>query len=196
MSDEQAGKPETKRDRVRRLLIRPLTDWGFRKPGNMRQERFDKFLTDLADDLSYMRDDKLEELRAALKFRGEGKDRRGWPAMATIAPLAEAAQRRPLEELPELVRWFRSAAGAEALAENRLVAEFRFWEWYKRPPLTEADRRAVRDKARSIDSDYRSKADRERRGVASEDDRQWLAWHRRTEVRVMALVSQEQEVAP
>ncbi|SDF30104.1 hypothetical protein SAMN04488105_116129 [Salipiger thiooxidans] len=188
MTDEKTSKTETKRDRVRRLLIDPLTEHGFRKPSGVSAERHAKFLTDLADELSHMHDEKLEDLRAALRYRGEGKDRRGWPCMATIMPLAEAAQPRPLEEVPALARWFRSAAGVDAYRENRLLAEFRFWERFKKPPLKDGEKRMVREKARELDSDYRVRADRERRGVASDDDLQWLAWHRRDEARAMALL--------
>ncbi|NIY98872.1 hypothetical protein HC022_22425, partial [Salipiger sp. HF18] len=35
LTDEQTSKTETKRDRVRRLLIDPLTEHGFRKPGDV-----------------------------------------------------------------------------------------------------------------------------------------------------------------
>ena len=35
MTDEQTTNTETKRDRVRRLLIDPLTEHGFRKPGDV-----------------------------------------------------------------------------------------------------------------------------------------------------------------
>ncbi|MHA7870636.1 MAG: hypothetical protein ACX93U_24475 [Salipiger thiooxidans] len=188
MTDEQTTKTETKRDRVRRLLIDPLTEHGFRKLSTVSAERHAKFLTDLADELSHMHDDNLESLRAALRYRGEGKDRRGWPCMATIMPLAEAAQPRPLEEVPALARWFRSAAGVEAYREKRLLAEFRFWEQFKKPPLKDGEKRMVREKARELDSEYRVRTDRERRGVASDDDLQWLAWHRKEEARAMALL--------
>jgi len=97
MTDEQTMTAETKRDRVRRLLIAPLTEWGFRKPGDVREEKHAKFLTNLADSMAYMTDAQLEQLRDFLKTRGEGKDRRGWPRMATIVPFAEQVAPRPLE---------------------------------------------------------------------------------------------------
>ena len=58
----------------------------------------------------------------------------------------------------------------------------------KRPPLKDGEKRMVREKARELDSDYRVRADRERRGVASDDDLLWLAWHRRDEARAVALL--------
>ena len=195
MTEEQTTPAETKRDRVRRLLIQPLTECGFRKPGDVPQDRFDKFLTNLADGLGYLSDDQLVTLRTFLQTRGEGKDRRSWPRMATITPLAEAIAPRPLEEVPAITSWFGSARGPQALEEGTLVAEFLFLEKFKRPPLNEGDWRTVRDKARALASDRRVKADRVRRGVASTDDRQWLAWIDRVEGRAMALLPAEREGA-
>ncbi|MGR3376044.1 hypothetical protein [Salipiger abyssi] len=188
MIEEQSSKAETKRDRVRRLLIHPLAEWGFRKPGDVREDRHAKFLTDLADALAYLDDDKLVTLRETLKYRGEGRDRRGWPRMATIATLAEALAPRPLEEIPVIASWFGSARGPKAREEGTLVAEFLYLTKFKRPPLNDGDWRMVRGKAQALDSDFRVKSDRERRQVASEDDRQWLDWYRQVETRALALL--------
>ncbi|KAB2539667.1 hypothetical protein AL035_17830 [Salipiger aestuarii] len=181
---------ETKRDRVRRILIEPLTEWGFRKPGNIRADRFDGFMVSLCDGLGYLSEEQLDTLRVALRTRGEGKDRRGWPRMATIAALAEAIAPRPIEEIPAIRRWFASVEGPKAAKDGALVAQFLFWEKFKRPPLTDGDRRAIRDKARDLDSGVRVRRDRERRGVASADDLRWLDWHGGIEVRAVALVSE------
>ncbi|MDO6586835.1 hypothetical protein Q4543_15080 [Salipiger sp. 1_MG-2023] len=181
---------ETKRDRVRRILIEPLTEWGFRKPGDMRADRFNGFMAALCDGMGYLADEQLETLCAALRTRGEGKDRRGWPRMATITALAEAIAPRPIEEIPAMRRWFASVEGPKAVRDGALVALFLFWEKFKRPPLTDGDRRAIRDKAHGLDSDVRVRRDRERRGVASADDLQWLAWHNGIEGRAMALVGE------
>lgn len=191
MTAEQTLKPETKRDRVRRLLIAPLAEWGFRKPGDVCAERHARFLDGLADGMAYMTDEQLVTLREFLRTKGEGKDRRGWPRLATITPLAEQIAPRPIEEIPAIASWFGSVEGPKAIEEGTLVAQFLFLTKFKRPPLTDGDWRAVRDRARGLSSDYGVRADRERRGVASEDDRQFLAWYRANEARAMALVTRE-----
>lgn len=195
MTDAQTTKTETKRDRVRRLLIDPLTAWGFRKPGNVTEAKHAKFLVDLADGLAYLGDDQLVTLREFLKTKGEGKDRRGWPRMATITPLAEAIAPRPLEEIPVIASWFGSARGPQALEEGTLVAEFQFLSALKRPPLREGDWRRIRERAAEHDSSKRVREDRVRRGVADEDDRQWLAWYAQLEARAMALLPVTKEGA-
>jgi hypothetical protein len=195
MTDAQTTKTETKRDRVRRLLIDPLTAWGFRKPGNVPEAKHAKFLVDLADGLAYLSDDQLVTLREFLKTKGEGKDRRGWPRMATITPLAEAVAPRPLEEIPVIASWFGSARGPQALAEGTLVAEFQFLSALKRPPLHEGDWRRIRERATEHDSSKRVREDRVRRGVADDDDRQWLAWYAQLEARAMALLPAKTEGA-
>ncbi|GGG59840.1 hypothetical protein GCM10011415_02260 [Salipiger pallidus] len=191
MTAEQTSTTETKRDRVRRLLIAPLTDWGFRKPGDVREERHKKFLTDLADGLAYLSDEQLVTLRNFLKYRGEGKDKRGWPRMATIVPLAEIVAPRSLEEIPVIASWFGSARGPKAYAEGTLVAEFLYLEKFKRPPHKDGEWRMVRSKAQSLDSDRRVRSDRERRGVASADDLQFLTWINDLEARAMALLPED-----
>ncbi|APX23180.1 hypothetical protein [Salipiger profundus] len=187
-SEGQTTKAESKRDRVRRLLIEPLSAWGFRKPSNVSEEKHAKFLVDLADGLSYLGDDQLETLREFLRTKGEGKDRRGWPRMATITPLAEAIAPRPLEEIPVIASWFGSARGPQALEEGTLVAEFQFVSGLKRPPLHEGDWRRIRERAAEHDSNRRVRGDRVRRGVADQDDRQWLAWYAQLEARALALL--------
>lgn len=188
MTVEQNTTAETKRDRVRRLLITPLAEWGFRKPGDVREELHKKFLTNLADSMSYMTDDQLVTLRDFLKTRGEGKDRRGWPRMATIVPFAEQVAPRPLEEHPTICSWFGSARGRKALDEGTLISEFLFLAKFKRPPLADGDWMRVRSRAQELDSERRVKADRRRRGVASRDDLQFLDWLDGIEARAMALL--------
>ena len=46
MTEEQTTT-ETKRGRVRRLLIEPLIEHGFRKPGNLKLDAHDAFLDQL-----------------------------------------------------------------------------------------------------------------------------------------------------
>ncbi|MBN8189264.1 hypothetical protein [Salipiger thiooxidans] len=190
MTEAQTTRGETNRDRVRRVLIQPLTEYGFRKPGNVTEQKHAKFLNDLADGLAYLSEPQLEQLRDFLRFCGEGKDKRAWPRMAAITPRAEAVAPRPIEEHPTICSWFGSARGPKALEEGTLVAEFQFLSQFKRPPLNDGDWRRVREKSAQHDHDRRVRSDRQRRGVASDDDRKWLAWHAQLEARAMALLKQ------
>ncbi|NDW34610.1 hypothetical protein [Salipiger sp. PrR007] len=187
MTEEQTTT-ETKRGRVRRLLIEPLTEHGFRKPGNVKLDAHDAFLVKLADALTYMSDEQLGTLRDMLRYRGEGKARDAWPSMATISALAEAVAPRPVEEHPTILSWFRSARGPQALAEGVLVAEFAFLEKRKRPPLTDGDKRAIRERASEWARQRELRQDRVRRGMTRDDDEQWLNWFDGLERRAMALL--------
>ncbi|NDW31528.1 hypothetical protein [Salipiger sp. PrR007] len=187
MTTEQTTS-ETKRGRVRRLLIDPLTEHGFRKPGNVKLDAHDAFLVKLADALTYMSDEQLATLRDMLRYRGEGKARNAWPSMATIAAVAEKVAPRPLEEHPTILSWFGSARGPQALAEGVLVAEFAFLEKRKRPPLNDGDRRIIRERADEWSRQRELMVDRGRRGMSRDGDAQWLRWYDGLERRAMALL--------
>ncbi|WP_353472339.1 hypothetical protein PVT71_13680 [Salipiger sp. H15] len=187
MTEEQITT-ETKRGRVRRLLIEPLAEHGFRKPGNVKLDQHEGFLVKLADALAYMSDTQLGTLRDMLRYRGEGKARDAWPSMATISALAEAVAPRPVEEHPTILSWFGSARGPKALEEGVLVAEFAFLERRKRPPLTDGDRRAIRERSEEWARQRELMLDRGRRGMARDGDAQWLRWFDGMERRAMALL--------
>ena len=120
---------------------------------------------------------------------GEGAAKQFWPSFATFIGKAEEFEKAPLEELPELLRWFKSSAGQAALEGDRLVAEYEFWIKYKHPPSQPASRRKVSKRA----DDWRLKAariqDRLDRGVSPfAGDSEWLAWYKARLVYVTALV--------
>ena len=179
---------ESKRDRVRRLLIHPLEAHGFRKPGNVKLDQHVVFLAKLADALAYMDDPQLGALRDMLRYRGEGKARDAWPSMATIAALAETVAPRPVEEHPTIVSWFRSARGPQALAEGVLLAEFLFLEKRKRPPLNDSERRVIRERAQDMRRELELRRDRLRRDMPRAGDADWLRRYAGLERRVMALL--------
>ena len=143
----QAQDHESKRDRVRRLLLDRLGSIGFRFPKGTDPAEAQKRLDRLADELAYMTDLNLERLFEAMRSKGEGKARDFWPSHAAFIALAQLAQPRPLQEMPGLASWFGSAAGRAALAEGRLVAEYRWWREKHRPPLN-AQAKAARVKER------------------------------------------------
>ncbi|HBM60862.1 MAG TPA: hypothetical protein DD444_16945 [Citreicella sp.] len=176
---------ETNRDRVRRLLIEPLARRGFRFAKGTPPEEQTKRLNDLADSMGYLSDESLRVLEQCMRAKGQGSSRCFWPDLASFEGYAEAREPRPLGELPGVLRWFRSAAGAEALLGNRLVAEYEFWTARKRPPVSDRERAAVARRA----VDHASKAERVRdrinRGLTPfEGDAEWLQWFDQTEAKV------------
>lgn len=183
------GERETKRDRVRRLLIGPLRERGFRFKAGTPEEEQRRYLDGVADDLAYMSDDALGRLEECLRFKGGGKEKCFWPAWATVIGWAEACQPRPIEEMPQLASWLASVEGPKARAAGTLVATFLFVEKFKRPPYGDADRRRVAGKARELADDQARARDRIRRGIADQEDRQRVDWYGRIAERAEALVA-------
>jgi hypothetical protein len=187
---------ETKRDRVRRLLIDPLRADGFRFARGVTSEDAKTRLDRLADDLAYLKDDGLDALRVSLRTKGEGAARCFWPAPATVLGLAESFQRRPLDELPALLRWFASAAGGAAVLGDRLVAEYWFWTMHKRPPVKPTDKKVVADKAEEWRRRVELAKDRIARGHTMPDDEaQWLQWYQGKVTYVEGLVGNRSDVS-
>lgn len=186
---------ETKRDRVRRLLIDPLKADGFRFPKGVNAEDAKTRLDRLADDLAYMTDDGLSALRVSMRTKGEGAARCFWPMPATVLGLAESFQSRPLAELPQLLRWFASAAGGAALLGDRLAAEYWFWNQNKRPPVKPMDKKVVDQKAAEWRRRVELAEDRLARGHSiPEDDARWLDWYRGRVKYIEGLVHKSNEV--
>lgn len=180
---------ESKRDRVRRLLIAPLAEDGMRFKHGTPPEKQRSLLDRVADDLAYMSDDGLIALREWMRCHGEGAERCFWPSPVGIISAAERFEQRPLEELPASRRWFASAAGRAALKGNRLVAEYRFWQKYKRPPTDPRDQEAVARRAAEWASKAERIQDRIGRGLPPlHDDAGWLDWYNAQHERARALV--------
>lgn len=176
-----------KRDRVRRLLIEPLQDAGMRARRGEDPARHRAFLDRLCDDLAYLSDDDLGRLRRWAEINGEGKERRFWPPFVRFAAVAHVCRPRPIEELPEIARWFQSVAGIEAAGEpGRLVAEFRFIEAKRRPPMNPAEVARIAEEARWLAAD--AARARELRACGRMYDAAFLAAFEATEARATALV--------
>ncbi len=174
-----ADTEETKRDRVRRLFIIPLEDLGMCFPKATDPKIVQKTLNDFCDRLTYMSDENLIRLRHCLKTKGEGSARKFWPKMITIISFAELAQPRPLKHEPNLLSWFGSDAGKQALEAGRLVAEFLFFERVKRPPLKDSEKRQIAERANGYNSRVLRLEERLGRGWdLSADDAGFLEWYR------------------
>ncbi|MEQ5872587.1 hypothetical protein J4E08_22250 [Sagittula sp. NFXS13] len=177
---------ETQRGRIRSALVEGL---GFRFPKGTPEDEARKRLNRICDDLAYLSDEGIRRVVGALRTKGEGGSRCFWPDRATFLAYAELAESRPLEEAPGVASWFASAAGREAVAEDRLVAEFLFWEKKKKPPLLAGEKRAVAEQAAA----FRSQARRARANKACGrppvlDDQEFLVWYEDLERRATALV--------
>lgn len=189
MTDERIST-ESARGRVRRLLINPLIADGFRKRRETDADKHHADLDRIADSLTYMTDEGLQRLRLVLATKGEGSAKHFWPCYASVMGLAELVESRPLEELPELLRWFVSAAGRAALDAGRHVVEYEFWKKHKRPPFPQERARIDAQAA-----EWNSKVERLREFLADRpgrvwpQDRQWLDWYEAQDRYVRGLIN-------
>lgn len=177
----ETTKPETNRDRVRRLLIAPLQRDGMRFPKDVPEDVQRKRLDQVADDLAHMSDQNLGRLMLCLRTKGDGSAKCFWPGRVTIIGYAEAAQPRPIADNPSLRSWFASAAGQRAAAEpGRLVAEFEFFERHKHPPFAPHHGRVIHSRAQELAGRVERIADREGRNAAlSPEDAAWIVHYRK-----------------
>lgn len=188
MTEEQTTT-ETKRDRVRRMLITPAQDRGLRFRRGVAEEDQRKALDRLCDELAYLSDRTLLALREWIISHGDGAERTFWPSHAAIISTAEAYEPRPLEETPGVASWFRSRAGAEALAEGRLIAEFLWWEAKKRPPMSAHEKSLVAQRASHIVSEMTRTQDKLNRGMAPlQPDLEQLEYWKGIQDRALRLV--------
>ncbi|PYE80392.1 hypothetical protein [Pseudoroseicyclus aestuarii] len=190
-AEQGAQQPEeSNRDRVRRLLLVPL-GFRFRRGTDAGEAR--RSLDALADELGYMSDASLSALRGMLASKGEGSARCFWPDPATFRGFAEIVQPRPLEEVPALVRWFRSVEGPRAVEAGTLVETFLWFEKKKAPPLTPQARAMVAQRAQQNRRRLEVISDRRAREVRNDaQDLEWERWYRSTLARVEALVDRVQ----
>lgn len=171
----EAEQIESKRGRVRRLLIEPLERDGMRFPHRSDPEANKKHLNRIADNMAYLSDHGLGVLRQSLRTKGEGTGRCFWPSYITIDGLAEHIEHRPLDQIPGLISWFVSKAGTEAIKADRLVSEFKFWTDQKRPPMSVHEKRFVASRAEEWNQKARSTRDRIKRGLEPLPGyREWL----------------------
>ena len=174
-SDGQADGGQTlgKRARIRMLLIDPLEALGFRRKTSTTVAEHQAAIDSLADNLAYLSDTGLRALCEMLRTKGEGTARNIWPAPATVYALAELIERRPLEELPGCLRWFRSVEGPRAQAAGTLVETWSYFHRMKRPPVHMA-----RDLAQRAADNRRQLQIIDERAAADVATAEELAWAR------------------
>jgi hypothetical protein len=166
------AKKETKRDRIRRLFSDRLISLGFRRHGNIKVTVHELTMIKLIDALTNLSDHSLNVLFDMLKTKGQGRERDIWPSRATILGLAELVEPRDIEELPSLIRWFRSVEGPKALQDGTLVETWQYFQTHKRPPITA--RRQIEDKARKHAHMLELYRERVQRGTADDQQKDWV----------------------
>lgn len=182
---------ETNRDRVRRLLFRPLD---FRKPRGVADADHAAALDALADDLAYMTDERLQALEQVLRSKGEGALRNLWPGAATVRGFAELIQPRPIEELPALLSWFGSVEGPRCIAEGTLVETFLYVAKRKVPPATDSARQLIARDAADNRRRIEVIAGKVRGGwPISPEDQAWQRWYLDLDARCRVLVAAERD---
>ena len=158
---------ESKRGRVRRLVIEPLEAWGMRRrparprgetraEAEVRSELAHKaFLDRVCDDLGHMSDEQLAQMKGWLQVSGVGDKRNFWPDFVTISGTAHSFCPRPVEDLPELKSWFGSRKGEEMQSRPPLlVAHLRFIQKFRHPPTKMADVQRAQKKANLLEAEW------------------------------------------
>lgn len=169
MSD---GAAENKRARVRRILIEPLEALGFRRNAKIPADVFKTKMANMIDQLVYLSDDSLSALFEMVKSKGQGAGRNLWPEPSMFLSFAELVQPRPIEELPGLLRWFRSVAGQKALSAGTLVETWQYFHRHKRPPQLAGGQ--LQSDANRNHSRCQRTRERMVRGTANADDVDFL----------------------
>lgn len=166
------GTKAEREARVDRLLIEPLA--GLPRRRGVGAEAHDKMLHRLRERLAYMTDENLRGMHDLI-LRHAGK---GWPEEAMVKAWAFTLQLPPPQECDYARSLIRSAMGRQALAEGWAVE---LYDVAKRlgPPPGKYVIRELKEAAERSQHRRKVIAENIRSGLASEDDKRWLAhWHR------------------
>ena len=164
----------TGRDAVRLHFVQRLAGAGLRLAKDVTDAKHADTMRRLVEFLAYLSVPSLEALADQVMQSATGKSRDVWPSELVIRQMAEALERRPFEQAPIVTSWLASIEGPKAEAGGYLVQLFRHLRAHRRPILP-YDLTTIRAQA---GDDARRAAvirDREKDGVAGEDDRRWLA---------------------
>ena len=159
---------ESKRGRVRRLLIEPLEAWGMCRPpvrlnGKTRNEaqtladtKHKAFIARICDELAHMTDNELFAMQRWFQVQGQGKDRRHWPEFVSIAGAAHGYRPVPVADIPEVASWFKSRKGIELSHSSALlVAHLRFITKFRHTPVKPEDVAKVDRKAADLAAQWK-----------------------------------------
>ncbi|OWU83818.1 hypothetical protein ATO6_15420 [Oceanicola sp. 22II-s10i] len=191
MTEEQTTTAETKRGRVRRLVIHPCQEAGIRFPARTDEAKNRAFLARLCDELDYLTDQHLTQVADWITRNGDGSARCFWPARAGILGTAHRYQPRLLEET-SLGGYLQSRAGEDAVARGDLVEVFLYLEKHLRPPRKDGPDPAwdlLRGRIAEVRREVILTRDRAARGFTpNAGERRQVEWFEGVEARAMALV--------
>ena len=169
---------ETKRDRVRRILITPLVQAGMRRQTKMKAPDCEAMLVRLADKLAHMSDANLRGLVALFTRHARGPERNQWPDEVSMVSWALAIQPPPPRANPYVVSVLQSEAGRRAEAGGYLTELYihatRFGPPYKASSVALVLKEAEKNR-RELEQVRAAVA----RGTATQERRQWLEWYDR-----------------
>lgn len=186
---ETAEQTETGAARVKRVLLEPLAELGLARPSGMSAALFEKALAGFVNNLGYMSEEGLVNLRLSIEGNLLGKNRNRWMDPATVYTWARSIEPEPATE-PELVLSFlRSRAGEEAL-RGGFAAELRkYLAKYRRPPLPNFQSRlaveAQENQSRAVRIEENSAC-----GRAREEELNWLKSYRRAQAVAKGIVEE------
>lgn len=167
---DDTGKAQ---NNVRTVLINQLEQMGMVRARGVKVDDHTAFQHKLVEHLGYMSERGLQVLSEIVLRHGLGKERNVWPRLVTIINLAEALERRPLTDMPNLVRWLTSIEGPRAMADGCLVETWQYFRKFKRPPIGWAATK-MREGAAENRRQVLLFTERKERGVATRDELAWL----------------------
>lgn len=171
---------------VRLYLIDRLEAAGLVRPRGVTADAFEKMKAILCDRLSYMDDDNLQTLAESLIEAAPGPQ---WPSEALVRQWAARLQRPPVTQSRIITSWLTSKEGPEAVARGDLVELYQHLRRFPHP-VSEYEMRQIADQAAQNRRRVQIIREKIRDGVASDEDRAWLAARLRLEAEAMALVEQ------
>ncbi|MFW2541519.1 hypothetical protein ACN2XU_02675 [Primorskyibacter sp. 2E107] len=183
---------ETKRDRVRRILITPLLRAGMRKQTRQKADEYADMLVRLADKLAYLDEQHLRGLAAFATRWAKGKARNEWPDEVTLVSRAYELQSPPPRKCDYVVSVMRSKAGELARSHGYHVELFTAARSFG-PPFSKLDLSRIANEARR----NRAELDRVRgladRGAVPVERQQWMDWYLRHEAEALAIMDMDLE---
>ena len=180
MSDAKAED----RARVKALLVERLDQAGMARRRGVSAAAHEQWTARLCDQLAYMTDENLMTLAETLIDNAPGGV---WPSEIVIRQFARALQEAPAVERRIISSWLASVEGPKAEAGGHLVELFRWLDRHGRPPLA-MDMVTIRERAQANARRVEIVRDRIARGVAVQEDRDWLVHYLRDRDQAQALV--------